>query len=139
MYANIPTSPSWQLGSTTVRKPWDRVFQTPSTAFRLCLVVALLLLLLQQSGSLLRMADPTAAVVDLGVLSLLLLAILAGVAFVALGHWLSGLLWPVLRKYPKYYFPKDFKSLLPWQKITFHLVIFFAFLYAFVWLLSVIF
>ena len=98
-----------------------------------------LALLFVHAGTLLRWADPTAAVVDLGALSLLLLAAVALAAFLTVSHWLTGLLWPILRSYRKYYFSNNFKSLLPWQKITFYLVIYFGLLYAFVCCLAAVF
>lgn len=90
-------------------------------------------------GPLLRLADPTAAVVDVGALSLVLLAAVALAAFLALSHWLIGLLWPVMRGYQRNHFSNNFKSLLPWQKVTFYLVIFFGLLYAFVCCLASVF
>lgn len=91
------------------------------------------------AGPLLRQADPTAAVVDPGALSLVLLAAMALATFLSVSHWLTGLLWPILRSYRKYYFSNNFKSLLPWQKITFYLVIYFGLLYAFVCCLAAVF
>ena len=90
-------------------------------------------------GPLLRLADPTAAVVDIGALSLVLLAVVALAAFLAVSRWLLGLLWPVLRGYQQNHFSNNFKSLSPWQKITFYLVIFFGLLYAFVCCLVAVF
>ena len=91
-----------------------------------------LFVLFARVGPLLRLADPTAAVVDIGALSLVLLAVVALATFLTVSHWLLGLLWPVLRDYHRHFFSNNFKSLLPWQKITFYLVIFFGLLYAFV-------
>jgi len=103
------------------------------------LALAGLFLLLAHAGPLLRLADPTAAVVDIGVLSLVLLAVAALASFLAVSRQLVGLLWPVLRDYQRNYFPNNFKSLSPWQKITFYLVIFFGLLYAFVCCLAAVF
>ena len=97
-----------------------------------------LFVLVAQVGPLL-LADPTAAVVDIGALSLVLLAALALVAFLTVSHWLLGLLWPLLRDYQRNHFANNFKSLSPWQKITFYLVIFFGLLYAFVCCLATVF
>ena len=98
-----------------------------------------LFVLFAHVGLLLRLADPTAAVVDIGTLSLVLLAVVALAAFLTVSHWLLGLLWPVLRDYHRHFFSNNFKSLLPWQKITFYLVIFFGLLYAFVCCLAAVF
>ncbi len=96
------------------------------------LALAGLVFLLAQSGTVLRWVDPTVAVIDIGALSLVLLAVVALAQFLAVSRWLIGLLWPVLREYQKNHFSNNFKSLFPWQKITFYLVIFFGFVYAFV-------
>ncbi|WP_257667196.1 hypothetical protein [Parapedobacter tibetensis] len=105
------------------------------------LVGALLIVLalFNWSGPLLRWLDPTAAVVDLGALSLVVLALVALAVFLAVSRWLLGLLWPVLRDYQKNHFANNFKSLQSWQKITFYLVIFFGLLYAFVCCLVAVF
>lgn len=93
---------------------------------------------LNWSGPLLRYLDATAAVVDIGAASLALLALAAAIGFVNVSRWLLGLLWPVLRDYHRHHFEPNFKSLLPWQKITFYLVIFFGLLYAFVCCLAAV-
>jgi len=98
-----------------------------------------LLLLVVYIGPLLRLADTTAAVVDIGVLSLVLLAAVALATFLAVSRRLLGLLWPVLRDYQRNHFSNNFKSLSPWQKITFYLVVFFGLLYAFVCCLAAVF
>jgi hypothetical protein len=99
---------------------------------RLLPALLIAFLLFFQSGPLLRGLDAAAAVVDIGVLSLLLLAILALLAFVSLSHWLLQLIWPVFGHYRKFHFDNNFKSLLPWQKIIFYLSAFFLLLYALV-------
>ena len=90
------------------------------------------------AGPLLRGLDPTAAAVDIGAASLVLLAMLALAIFVAVNRWLLGLLWPVLRDYQRHHFSPNFKSLQPWQKIGFYIVIFFGLLYAFVCTLAAV-
>lgn len=103
-----------------------------SAWLRIGLLLVGLFTVLVHSGPLLRLIDPTAAVVDIGALSLVFLAMVALVAFLTISRWLIGLLWPVLRGYQKDHFSTNFKSLQPWQKITFYLVMFFGLLYAFV-------
>lgn len=117
-------SPKHPDATRWLRQLWQRL--------QLALAVCGLLALFLHGGPLLRLADSTAAVVDAGALSLVLLAVVALAAFLAVSRWLIGLLWPVLRGYQRYHFSNNFKSLLPWQKITFYLVIFFGLLYAFV-------
>lgn len=91
------------------------------------------------SGPLLRLADPTAAVVDIGALSLPLLGLVSGLGFVSISHWLLGLLWPVFRDFRNHHFEPIFKSLRPWQKIVLYLGCFFLLLYAFVACLAAVF
>src|SRR5690606_34899462 len=79
-----------------------------------------------------RLVDPIAAVVDIGALSLPLLGLLSGLAYIAISHWLLGLIWPVFRDFRKHHFEPIFKSLRPWQKIILYLCCFFLLLYVFV-------
>lgn len=105
----------------------------------LSLVITALLILFMWSGPLLRLIDPLAAAPDIGVLGLTLLGLLSGLVFIAISHWLLGLLWPVFRDFRNYHFEPIFKSLLPWQKIIIYLACFFLLLYAFVACLAAVF
>ena len=96
------------------------------------IAIAVMALLFVHAGSVLRWLDPTAAAVDIGAISLVLLALVAVAAFISVSRWLLGLLWPVLRDYRNHHFSNNFKSLLPWQKVSFYLLVFFGLLYAFV-------
>ena len=104
-------------------------------------VLALLALLTMfvLSGPVLRWLDPVAGVVDFGILSLVILGLLAGLACVVISQWLLGLLWPVFRNFRKYHFEPIFKSLLPWQKILFYFGFFFLVLYALVACIAAVF
>ena len=128
--------PGISLKTPRLSSPWKRWIrrwlQTGMALFGLVVLFA-------HAGPLLRLADPTAAVVDVGALSLVLLVAVALAVFLAVSHWLIGLLWPVMRGYQRNHFSNNFKSLLPWQKITFYLVIFFGLLYAFVCCLVAVF
>lgn len=84
------------------------------------------------SGPLLRLVDPVAAVVDIGVLSLLLLGLLCGLAVVVVSHWLLGLLWPVFRDFGRNHVESVFNSLPSWQKIVIYLGCYFLLVYALV-------
>ncbi|WP_257669212.1 hypothetical protein [Parapedobacter tibetensis] len=144
-FRNAPSSSRMAMvpGLTKLQKEtmgwlkWLRALVSPAmvkAAFMLGLCMAFVF-----SGWWLRWLDPTAAVVDVGALSLLLLAGLSLLAFLTVSHWLLGLLWPVLRDYQRHYFTNNFKSLQSWQKITFYLGIFFGLLYAFVCCLVAVF
>jgi len=82
------------------------------------------------SGPALRYLDAAAAVVDIGILSLLLLSVLALLGFIGISLWLSNLLWPSFRSFRKQHFEHHFKTLEPWQKIAFYMAAFFLLLYA---------
>lgn len=110
----------WPIGP--LMKLWSTLSAT--------LLAGILLFFL--AGPLLRLADPTAAAVDIGALSLLLLGLVSGLGFITVSHWLTGLLWPVFRDFRKHHFEPFFKSLRPWQKILIYLGCFFLLLYAFV-------
>ncbi len=74
---------------------------------------------------------------DGGPLAHLTLAAVAVKTFVAAGRWLLRLLWPTLHGYAKHTFGNHFGGLLPWQQLTFFLVIFFGLLYAFIACLAI--
>lgn len=84
------------------------------------------------SGPLLQLVDPVAAAVDIGVLSLVLLGLLCGLAVVVVSHWLLGLLWPVFRDFGRNHVESVFKSLPSWQKIMIYLGCYFLLVYALV-------
>lgn len=134
----VPAAPAWHKLSTNPFRAEHGRYRLGST-WKLPLCMLGLLILQVWIGPLLRIVDPTAAVVDIGALSLTLLAVVALAVFVGVAHWLLGLLWPVLHQYGKHHFSNNFKSLQPWQKITFYLVIYFGLLYAFVCCLVAIF
>lgn len=110
-------------------------YRLPYLSVAIAVMAALFIL----AGPLLRGLDPTAAAVDIGAVSLVLLALLALAAFIAVSRWLLGLLWPVLRDYQHHHFTPNFKTLQPWQKLGFYLVVFFGLLYAFVCTLVAVF
>jgi hypothetical protein len=82
------------------------------------------------SGPVLRYMDTAAAVIDIGALSLPLLAILTLIGFIGISLWLCNLLWPTFRTFRKHYFEHQFKTLKPWEKIAFYMAAFFLLLFA---------
>ena len=81
---------------------------------------------------LIRVIDITAAPIDYGILSAVLVASIAVLSFVQLCLWVLHQNWPFLGKYAAEHFERNFKSLLSWQKVGFYLGFFLALLYAFV-------
>ncbi|WP_134089170.1 hypothetical protein [Olivibacter sp. XZL3] len=81
---------------------------------------------------LIRLVDVTAAPIDYGILSAILVAAVAVLSFVQLCLWVLHRHWPFLGEYAAEHFERNFKSLLSWQKVGFYLGFFLALLYAFV-------
>lgn len=81
---------------------------------------------------LIRLVDVTAAPIDYGILSAILVAAVAVLSFVQLCLWVLHRHWPFLGEYASEHFERNFKSLLSWQKVGFYLGFFLALLYAFV-------
>lgn len=117
---------------------WRLIRWPDRTELALLISILGFFFILHQSGPVLRLLDPVAATVDLGVLSFPLLAVWSLLLFLAVSRWLLGLLWPVFRDFRRYHFEPIFKSLLPWQKILFYLACYFLLLYAFVLCLAAV-
>ena len=90
------------------------------------------LLIFLVSPQLLRTVDLTAAPLDPGVLSILIVAVLAVLLFQALTWATLKLIWPVFTNYSQFHFEQNFKNLLPWQKILIYLSFYLFLLYSFV-------
>jgi len=90
------------------------------------------------SPRLLRLADATAAPLDAGILSAIIMAILAFLVFKALTWWLVQHIWPVLGNYSKEHFERNFKALLSWQKVVIYLLFYLLLLFGFVATLAAI-
>ncbi|WP_374166373.1 hypothetical protein [Arcticibacter sp. MXS-1] len=68
-----------------------------------------------------RHIDITSAPVDPGILSVILVAILAFLSFKALTWWLIRIIWPGLAEYSELQFLKNFRSLHALQKVLIYL------------------
>jgi hypothetical protein len=90
------------------------------------------------SPHVLRMADATAAPLDAGILSAIIMAILAFLIFKALTWWLIQHIWPVLGNYSKEQFEANFKALIPWQKVIIYLLFYLLLLFGLVATLATI-
>lgn len=86
----------------------------------------------------LRLVDETAAPLDVGILSAILLAILAFLLFKALTWWLIENIWPVLGNFSKEQFYAHFNNLSSWQKIIIYLSFYLLLLYGFIFTLIAI-
>ncbi len=87
---------------------------------------------------LIHTVDLTAAPIDYGVLSAILIAAIAVLGFIQLCLWLLHHHWPVMGTYAADQFEENFNALLPWQKISIYLGLLLSLLYAFVLALQAI-
>ncbi|MBB6126974.1 hypothetical protein [Mucilaginibacter lappiensis] len=83
------------------------------------ITVALLLLLI--FPPIIRLYDPTAAPIDAGALSGILLAVVSVLIFLSVTWWFIRAIWPVFAEYSNTDFTTDFKNLQPWQKIKIYM------------------
>jgi len=96
------------------------------------------LLLFLESPGMLRHIDITAAPIDPGALSAIILSVLAVLIFLAVTWWVIKTLWPALANYSEHLFETDFISLSPWQNILIYLAFYLSLLLAFVFTLSAV-
>jgi hypothetical protein len=89
------------------------------------IIVALLILLI--FPGLIRQIDPSAAPIDPGILSGIVLAIVAVLIFNSVTWWLIRVIWPVFADYSNSLFISDFKSLAPCQRVLIYLGFFLFF------------
>jgi len=99
------------------------------------LPIAAALFILVKIPAILRFFDPTAAPVDLGIFSTIILTVVAILIFKSLTWILIRSLWPDLADYAQNKFANDFNELEPWQRVKiflgFYLVLFVSFVLAF--------
>ncbi|WP_286861106.1 MULTISPECIES: hypothetical protein [Sphingobacterium] len=89
------------------------------------------------AGFLLQAVDPTAGVLDIGMLSVLLFCILAGLLAVYCCCWLQEILWQ-----PFKFFRQDlsyhFNQLTSWQQCIIYFSVFFLSLFSFLAVLAIV-
>lgn len=83
------------------------------------------------AGKLLRSWDDTAAVADVGVLSLLLLAVIGGLLTVQLAGLLCNRLFSRLAGFGPQQFTETFIRLTAWKQISFYLACYLSFFWGF--------
>lgn len=81
---------------------------------------------------LIRQVDYSAAAIDPGILSAVILAIASVLIFQAVTWWVIRIIWPVFRSYSIYHFENNFKSLESWQKVIIYLSFYLLVLYSFI-------
>ncbi len=85
---------------------------------------------------LVRQIDVTAAAIDPGIFSAIILAASAVLIFKALTWWLIRTIWPVFAEYSSEHFERNFKSLFSWQKVLIYLSFYLFILFSFVLVLA---
>lgn len=83
-----------------------------------------------------RRVDVTAAAIDPGIFSAIILAVSAVLIFKAVTWWIIKAIWPVFAEYSNKHFERNFKSLITWQKVVIYLGFYLLLLYAFVIVLA---
>ncbi len=81
---------------------------------------------------LIRMLDSSAAAIDPGVLSGIILSIAAVLFFQATTWWVIKAIWPAFAMYSHDHFARNFKSLQAGHKVGIYLGFYLALLYAFI-------
>lgn len=101
------------------------------------IVLACLCILFLAAGLLLRALDPTAGILDIGVLSVLLFAMLSALLAMYCCYWLQELLWR-----PFNYFRQDifhhFNQLTSWQQCIIYFSVFFLSLFSILAVLAIV-
>ena len=88
-------------------------------------------------GSILQLLDPAAGVLDIGMLSVLLLGLIGGLAAIFCSFWLLELLWQPFKIFRKQFFA-HFNQLSSWQQCILYFAVFFLLLYAVLWGLAMV-
>ena len=83
-----------------------------------------------------RMIDSTAAAIDPGIYSAIILAVSAILIFKAGTWWIIKIIWPVFAEYSKQHFERNFRSLISQQKVLIYLGFYLSIFYAFVIVLA---
>ncbi|RKF41955.1 hypothetical protein BCY89_00100 [Sphingobacterium siyangense] len=103
----------------------------------LSIILACLLIFFISSGLLLQAIDPTAGVLDIGMLSVLLFAILTGLVAVYCCFWLQEMLWQPF-KFFRQEFSFHFNQLTSWQQCIIYFSVFFLSLFSFLAVLALL-
>lgn len=101
------------------------------------IVLACLLILFISAGLVLQAIDPTAGVLDIGMLSVLLFGLLTGLLAIYCCYWLQEILWQ-----PFKFFRQDifyhFNQLTSWQQCIIYFSVFFLSLFSLLLALAIV-
>ena len=110
--------------------PWHFPFRKEIAG--IIVIIALFLLF----PYLIREVDGSAAAIDPGILSAIILAILGILIFKAGTWWIIQVIWPLFAEYSVRHFEYNFKSLQSMQKVLIYLGFYLSVFYAFVIVLA---
>ncbi|MHB1178822.1 MAG: hypothetical protein ACYCZO_10885 [Daejeonella sp.] len=79
-----------------------------------------------------RQIDVTAAAIDPGIYSAIILAVSAILIFKAATWWIIKAIWPVFASYSEHHFEANFRSLSAGQKVVIYLGFYLVTLFAFI-------
>jgi hypothetical protein len=106
--------------------PWHFPFRKELAGILVILVIFLIF------PYFIRSIDVTAAAIDPGIFSAIILAVSAILIFKAVTWWILTAIWPVFAEYSSEHFERNFKSLLSWQKVIIYLGFYLLLVFAFV-------
>jgi hypothetical protein len=110
-------------------------WRTPLSLLTIILVNLLTMFLF--AGPILQTLDPAAGILDIGVLTVLLFGLIAGVLAILGSLWLQELLWQPFKVFRKQ-FQSHFNGLSSWQQCILYFSVFFLLLYAILWGLAMV-
>jgi hypothetical protein len=94
--------------------------------------ILMLLLSFLMFPYIIRMIDGTAAAIDPGIFSAVILAASSGLIFKALTWWVIKAVWPVFADYSTFQFEQNFRALPAKEKVLIYLGFYLTILYSFV-------
>lgn len=89
------------------------------------------------AGFLLQAIDPTAGVLDIGILSVLFFAVLAALLIIYCCFWLQEILWQPFKLFSQQ-FSVHFNQLTSWQQCIIYFSVFFLSLFSFLAVLALL-
>ncbi|MGE8424200.1 MAG: hypothetical protein ACN6PI_15295 [Sphingobacterium siyangense] len=89
------------------------------------------------AGFLLQEIDPTAGVLDIGILSVLFFAVLAALLIIYCCFWLQEILWQPIKLF-RQQFSVHFNQLTSWQQCIIYFSVFFLSLFSFLAVLAIL-
>ena len=101
------------------------------------ILVILLLVLFLFVGTVLQIMEPTAGILDIGILSVAVFGLLVGIAAIFCSLWLQEILWQPFKMFRKSFF-NHFNQLTSWQQCMLYFSVFFLVLYAAIWVISIV-